>query len=159
MLHRRSGQRDIVVGVPVQGRPSAEYEDVIGYFVEQVAIRATAGPMPSLVHQVRDLVLEAFEHGGYPLSRIDGLTGQGRRSGIDLRAAFVFQNWFTQADRTLVDHDGALPRLEPVLEVHQQGVLDLSLEVCRTDDSYTLLFVYDPDLFDRTTVIGVADAY
>ena len=40
LLHRYSGQDDIVVGMPVDGRDRPELEDAIGVFVDTVVLRA-----------------------------------------------------------------------------------------------------------------------
>ncbi|MFC0041905.1 type I polyketide synthase [Actinomadura rayongensis] len=156
LLHRRGGQDDLVVGTPVQDRHRSEYEDVIGYFLNQVPIRTRVSGTPSvrdLAVQVKERVYEAFEHARYPVSEIDDLTGNGRRRGLDFRVSFVFQNWLQG------DADAALARFEPMLEIHQQGVFDLSLEVGRIDGEYVLLFIYDPALFDAETVAGIGAEY
>ncbi|WP_157244253.1 condensation domain-containing protein, partial [Paenibacillus elgii] len=40
LLHKYSGQEDVVVGTPIAGRPHADLEPVIGMFVNTLALRS-----------------------------------------------------------------------------------------------------------------------
>ena len=44
MLSRLSDTRDIVIGTPVSGRPSALLDEVVGMFVETVVLRTDVDP-------------------------------------------------------------------------------------------------------------------
>lgn len=69
LLHRYSGQRDIVVGCPVAGRHEREAEDVVGLFVNTVALRARLSDsmtFAELVAQARDASFAALGHQKLP---------------------------------------------------------------------------------------------
>ncbi len=69
LLHRYSGQTDLIVGSPSAGRGRARLAGVVGYFVNPVVLRADISRDPSfsdLVLQARRTVLGAFEHQDYP---------------------------------------------------------------------------------------------
>ena len=73
LLHRYTHQEDLVVGFPVAGRPTAGLESLIGFFVNTVAlrIRPSAGlSLRALADQVREAVLEAYEHQELPFDRV-----------------------------------------------------------------------------------------
>jgi non-ribosomal peptide synthetase component F len=56
LLHRYSGQDDIVVGVPIAGRTRPELEKLIGFFVNTLVLRADCSGDPrfiDLLQQVR----------------------------------------------------------------------------------------------------------
>ena len=62
---RSSGQTDLVLGVPVANRSRTEVEDLLGYFVNTLALRTDLSGNPSfhqLLMQVRDMTLQAFAH-------------------------------------------------------------------------------------------------
>jgi amino acid adenylation domain-containing protein/FkbH-like protein/non-ribosomal peptide synthase protein (TIGR01720 family) len=68
-LHRYAGRNDITVGSPVEGRPRAEFDGIVGFFVNTLPLRTKLAPTDSflaVVERVRDGVLEALEHQGCP---------------------------------------------------------------------------------------------
>jgi amino acid adenylation domain-containing protein len=65
LLHRYTGERDLVVGAPVSQRPRPELEDALGYYVNMVALRVAAAPesgFTDLLRETREAVLGAFDH-------------------------------------------------------------------------------------------------
>jgi amino acid adenylation domain-containing protein len=72
-LHRWSGQSDIVVGSPVANRRIRETEALIGFFANTLPLRIEIEKDSSfidLLHQVRELVLRAFDNQDIPFERI-----------------------------------------------------------------------------------------
>src|SRR5581483_7159721 len=60
LLHRHSGQNDIIVGVPASGRGRWDLADQVGYFVNPVAIRTRLQPeepFATLLTRVRDTLI------------------------------------------------------------------------------------------------------
>ena len=73
LLHRYSGQDDIVVGSPIANRNRSEVEGLIGYFVNMLALRTDLSGDPSfldLVRRVREVALSAYEHQDLPLEKV-----------------------------------------------------------------------------------------
>ena len=73
LLHRWSGQTDVVVAVPVAQRNQAEVESLIGCFLNTLPLRARLEPAMSfrtLLDQVRATVLAAIEHSSLPFDEI-----------------------------------------------------------------------------------------
>src|SRR5262249_58018912 len=71
LLARYSGQEDVVVGSITAGRQRPEFQDLIGFLANPVALRADLGGRPSfraLLRQARQTVLEAIEHQAYPFA-------------------------------------------------------------------------------------------
>jgi hypothetical protein len=71
LLHRCTGQNDLVVGTTTAGRDRPEWERVVGYFLNQLPLRADLSggpPFSAFLRQVRRSVLEGLEHADYPLS-------------------------------------------------------------------------------------------
>jgi len=97
LLAKLSGQEDIVVGTPVAGRRHAELENIIGMFVNTLALRNY--PMPgktfkNFIKEVKEQTLEAFENQEYPfedlVDRVSVRRDAGRNPLFDV--LFVFQN-------------------------------------------------------------------
>lgn len=73
LLHRYTGERDIILGTPVAGRTDADLEDQIGFYLNTLVLRDTVRPeMPfaELLEQVRDTCLGAYEHQLYPFDKL-----------------------------------------------------------------------------------------
>ena len=85
LLARYTGQTDVVLGTPMSVRPNAEFERVVGCFMNLVPIRIDLTGDPTFVETVRrarDATLSAIEHRAYPFSllaaRLPGPRDPGR---------------------------------------------------------------------------------
>ncbi|MFC9964186.1 amino acid adenylation domain-containing protein [Nocardia ignorata] len=73
VLGRLSGSDDVVIGTPVAGRGEPALEDLVGMFVNTLALRTavdTGEPFTELLTRTRDTDLAAFEHGDAPFERV-----------------------------------------------------------------------------------------
>ena len=92
LLHRFSGQTDLVVGIPVRARPLPELENLIGPFVNTIALRSLVSPDSTFrehVRYIRDLTLDAFSHEEVPFESL------GTAAPV-VRALFSFQDGRTR---------------------------------------------------------------
>ena len=65
LLHRLSGQDEIMLGTPIAGRNRVEVEGMIGYFKNTLALRIDCSGDPSfeeLLARVREQLLSAYSH-------------------------------------------------------------------------------------------------
>ena len=109
LLHRYTGQDDIVVGTPIAGRNVAEIEGLIGFFVNTLVLRADFGgdvTFRDLLVQVRESTLEAFTHQDVPFEKLVEELQPER----DLSRSPLFQVMF--ALQNVPDHSVALAGLE-----------------------------------------------
>src|SRR6185503_16505685 len=73
LLHRYTGQEDIVLGSPVAGRGRASLEKVIGLFVNMLVLRTKLEGNPTfyeLLHRTQATVLEALSHQEMPFEKL-----------------------------------------------------------------------------------------
>ena len=73
LLHRYTGQEDIIVGSPIAGRNHAELEDQIGFYVNMLPLRDQVrgdASFEQLLQQVQATATEAYEHQIYPFDRL-----------------------------------------------------------------------------------------
>ncbi|CAM2070031.1 Non-ribosomal peptide synthase/polyketide synthase [Sulfidibacter corallicola] len=79
LLHRYSGQADIVTGSPIAGRLHPDLDQQVGFYVNLLVLRDTLDPDTSfrdLLRQVHDTTAEAFEYQIYPFDQLlDDLPG------------------------------------------------------------------------------------
>ncbi|SCF05293.1 amino acid adenylation domain-containing protein [Micromonospora matsumotoense] len=165
VLFRYSGQRDFAVGSPVAGRVVPELENLVGLFVNTLALRADLAPDPTtaaepsfttLLRRTRGTVVRALAHQEIPFERLVKELNVTR----DVTRAPVFQVLFT-----LQNYARSGGRWPTGLDVEGVGTdaasarFDLSLYVGETADGLRGMFVYHTDLFDAATVDRLAAAF
>ncbi|MFL5342459.1 MAG: condensation domain-containing protein, partial [Gemmataceae bacterium] len=153
LLHRYSGQDDILVGVPVAARGRPEFESLVGYFVNMVPLRTNLTgdpPFRELLSQVRATVVQALQHQDFPFP----LMVERLRTARDPGRNPLFQVAFAlQRDNS----PEQLPRLgDMVLEPVdiERRVANFDLDWTIHDDGRELRCAvqYSTDLFDAETV-------
>lgn len=73
LLHRLTGENDIVVGIPLGNRPRAELELLLGLFLNNLVLRVNVsgeGTFSELLQQVRRVTLDAYEHRMMPFDKL-----------------------------------------------------------------------------------------
>lgn len=156
VLHEHTGARDIVIGVAFSGRTWAEFESVVGLFVNVLPVRVHVDPdldFPGLVRRVREGVLRVLAHQDFPFERLV----QELLPPRNLSHHPVFQvlaDFQTDASPQL----GGLG-LVPLPVDTGTARFDLSVSFRQRADALTAVFTYDTDLFDATTVERLAAAF
>ena len=73
LLHRYTGQNDVVVGSPVAGRDWAETEGLIGFFINTFVLRTDCSGNPTfreLLGRVRETAIGAYAHQDLPFEKL-----------------------------------------------------------------------------------------
>ncbi|MFI5799705.1 amino acid adenylation domain-containing protein [Streptomyces sp. NPDC051677] len=160
LLHRYSGQDDIVVGTTMANRTREEFEDTIGFFVNTVALRQDLSDVPSfkgLLLAVRDTLRSAQQRQQVPFARVVEAVARRRDAAVNP----LFQVMCSFHDSRLALGDDPVPglRLE-FAEVPQHTThFDLSLNLERHSRGLVCRFGYAHDLFDEPRVRRLAGHY
>jgi amino acid adenylation domain-containing protein len=146
LLHRHTGQRDIVIGTPSAGRVHADLEDQVGFYLNTLALRDAIEPdlpFERLLDRVRTTAGEAYEHEEYPFERLVDELGAAR----DASRFPVFDVMLILQNR--MEDVLAFGGLEarPFFEHTGSSKLDLSLNVRQTGGGLTAGLEYDTALF------------
>ncbi|MFH6990654.1 amino acid adenylation domain-containing protein, partial [Flavobacterium collinsii] len=75
LLHKYSGQDDIIVGTPIAGREHPDLENQIGLYLNTLAIRTRfeeGNSFVDLVAAQKEILLAAYEHQSYPFDALVG---------------------------------------------------------------------------------------
>ncbi|HKR15457.1 MAG TPA: amino acid adenylation domain-containing protein [Pyrinomonadaceae bacterium] len=151
LLHRYTGQVDLVVGTPMAGRNRSEIEGLIGFFVNTLVLRTDLTRNPSfkaLLARVREVALGAAAHQDLPFEKlVEELQPERDLSRTPLfQVMFALQNVRTEAlalpDLQVV-HAGATPAI---------AKFDLTLFMSEANGEIGGTFEYNTDLFDDSTI-------
>ncbi|CAH1206498.1 D-alanine--D-alanyl carrier protein ligase [Paenibacillus plantiphilus] len=162
LLSHYTGQEDIVVGTPVAGRPHADLEQMIGMFVGTLALRnypSGEKRFAEFVEEVKQRVLQAFEHQDYPfeelVEKLDVARDMSRNPLFD--TMFVLQN----LERRETELEGL--RLSPYAAGNGAAKFDLALTAAEgADDGAAGLYFtldYSTALYERQTMERLADHF
>jgi amino acid adenylation domain-containing protein len=159
LLHRYSGQEDILVGIPIAGRNRAQIEDLIGFFINSLVLRTDLSGQPSfseLLERARQVALDAYAHQDLSFVRLL----QELRLERDLSRTPLFQVYFN-----FQGFMGPLPSM-PGLEVEslsseeELSKFDLTLYVLEEGDGQVRLdLVYNATLFSAVRCREMLDQY
>ncbi|MGO9835641.1 MAG: amino acid adenylation domain-containing protein, partial [Polyangiaceae bacterium] len=151
MLHRYTGQDDLLVGTPVRGRTQPETEDLLGFFVNTLVIRGDLSGSPTFRHlleRVRATCLEAFAHPDMPFEQLVRELNVPR----DLSRTPIFQSFFSFQDATA--RKDSIGDLE-IAQIHlmpQAAQTDITMWVMHRTTGLFGGVSYSTDLFDAETV-------
>ncbi len=152
VLHRYTGQTDLVVGTPLAGRDSAETEGVVGFFINTVLMRNDLAGDPTvseLLARVREVSLTAFDHREMPYEKLVEELQPQRNLSYDpiCQVFFALQNMPTTALRL-----GELKlNIEPVYTGTAKS--DLTVWAAETDEgALEVTAEFALDLFKAPTI-------
>ncbi|HVS00419.1 MAG TPA: amino acid adenylation domain-containing protein, partial [Thermoanaerobaculia bacterium] len=151
LLHRHTGQEEIVVGSPVANRERSEVEGLIGFFVNTLVLRASleGNPaFPDLVGRARELTLDAWAHQSLPFEMLVEELEPER----DLGRQPLFQVMFQLQNVPLPDFEIAGIAIDPLDVEPGTAHFDLGVDLMDTEDGLLIAARYATDLFDATTV-------
>ena len=151
LLHRYSGQDDIVVGTPVAGRQRAETEQLVGLFLNTLVMRTRLSPdltFKELLGRVKEVSLGAYAHQDMPFERLV----QELQPEPDASRSPLFQVIFNLQNAPR--HGVRMPGLKLRGAVAENATVkvDLVLIMGDTPDGLVGRLEYSTDLFDAATI-------
>jgi amino acid adenylation domain-containing protein len=158
LLHRYTGQGDIVVGTPVAGRNRGELEGLIGFFINTLVLRTELADNPTfneLLHRVREVCLGAYGHQDLPFEKlVEELQPERSLShsplcqvAISLQSTHASELGLEGLQETYVDF------------VRETSKFDITFSLWEDPQELFASLQYDSDLFDPATIKGMADHY
>ena len=151
LLHRYAATDEIVVGTPIAGRKRPELQNLIGFFINTIAMHADMSGDPTfsqLLERVKKDSVDAMAHDELPFDKLVEELAPDR----DPSYSPIFQVMF------VLHHGGSGEA--PFADLSAEGItvesgtakFDLTLFVTESDNELSLLFEYNTDLFDASTI-------
>jgi amino acid adenylation domain-containing protein len=151
LLYRYTEQECIVIGSPIAGRGCPELEDLIGFFVNALALEIDLSGNPTfldLVARVREMTLDAYAHQDLPFERLVAELQLER----DVSKSPLFQVVFAFQNAPVAPLE--LPGLTVCLEEFDSGTVrfDLEMHVWERQEGLKGVIAYNVDLFEPLTI-------
>ena len=161
VLHRYSGDREVMIGTALAGRSRPELEGLIGFFVNTVALRADLGGNPTFVEvldRIKRVALESYSHQDVPFDHVVESLHPDRTTGHTplFQTIFVLQS----ASESLPSFGNL--RMDPLSIHNGSSKCDLLLSIGKARDGRDGLccsLEYDLDLFRPATAARLLESY
>ena len=158
LLYKYTGQNDIVVGSPIVGRDNVQLSNIIGMFVNSLALRNKIDSSISFkdfANEIKNNCLSAFEHQTYPFDELVNSLEIKRDTSRNplFDTMFIYQN----NGNVSTNFDGI--KSEVYIPKTNISKFDLSLEIMPENDELTLRFEYCTRLFNKDFIDKLAKHY
>ncbi|MHB8063012.1 MAG: amino acid adenylation domain-containing protein, partial [Ruminiclostridium sp.] len=156
LLSKYSGQKDIIIGTPSAGRNHSDLENIMGMFVNTLAIRGKVDESLSFkdyLNTIKGKTLKAFSNQDYQFEELVdhiGLRRSLKRNPL-FDIMFVLQNF--EESRLKLDDASISPY--DVSEYDGVTKFDMTIEAYKNDNEISFTIRYLSELFDRQTVIRI----
>jgi len=151
LLYKLSGQKDLVIGTPVSGRRNTEIENVMGVFINVLALRNEVedhGDLYGFLKEIHQSVLQGLEHQDYPYEKLINDLGIAR----DVNRNPLFDVMFVYRDEEPLNIKLSGLALKTLVLDSDTSQMDLILHVNAIENRINLGFQYAKDLFSQATI-------
>nr|WP_231505345.1 non-ribosomal peptide synthetase [Paenibacillus massiliensis] len=155
LLHKYTGQEDIIVGTSMAGRPHADLERLIGMFVGTLALRSYPCGEKSFIdyaQEIKETALQAYEHQDYPFEELVAKLNLKR----DLSRNPLFDTMLVLQNTERSEREIAGLQFKPYPQEHVAAKFDLTLYVAEHDNKLVCSFEYASALYHQTTIERMA---
>jgi aspartate racemase len=158
LLHRYTGETDIVMGSQVAGRNVPDVEALIGPFINTLVLRNDASGDPTfaqMLARVRGVVSGALEHQQYPLDKVAEVLRLERSpdSNLLFQINFIYQRDFVHP----WEHGGV--RMRPIPSKSPGAMYDLNVFLVERADGWRVSCEYNTDLYAQATVARLLEHF
>ena len=158
LLSKYTSQDDIVIGTPVVGRDNTQINNIIGMFVNSLAIRENVDRQLSFkkfLKQLKDDLLDSYKYQTFPFDELVNKLNISR----DPSRNPLFDTMFTYQNNgyTSFDFNG----IKSKYYIPDTGIskFDLSVEVIPNENGLDLSFEYATKLFDEEFIKAMSNHY
>jgi amino acid adenylation domain-containing protein len=158
LLHRYTHMEDIVVGTPIAGRNRMETENLIGFFINTLALRTRFSGKVSfldVLRQVREVTLGAYTNQDVPFEKLVEELQPER----DLSRQPLFQVLFSLENAPLGESDLPGITLTPFGSGESAARFEITLDMTEFGERLGGALRYNVDLFEESTIKRMVEHY
>ncbi|MGF9907097.1 edeine biosynthesis hybrid PKS-NRPS EdeI [Brevibacillus porteri] len=157
LLSKYAGEEDIIIGSPVAGRHHADLENIVGVFLNTLAMRnfpRSDRTVTDFLQEVKERALAALSHAGYPFEMlVDRLTlpkDTARNPLFDVM--FILQN--TGDAKGSMSANGLT--LSPYPFEQRSAQFDLTFDIIEREQRLIVDIEYSNKLFSKETITSMS---
>ncbi|WP_409174127.1 edeine biosynthesis hybrid PKS-NRPS EdeI [Brevibacillus fortis] len=157
MLSKYAGEEDIIIGSPVAGRHHADLENIVGVFLNTLAMRnfpRSDRTVTDFLQEVKERALAALSHADYPFEMlVDRLTlpkDTARNPLFDVM--FILQN--TGDAKGSMSANGLT--LSPYPFEQRSAQFDLTFDIIEREQRLIVDIEYSNKLFSKETITSMS---
>ncbi|MBV1911041.1 MAG: amino acid adenylation domain-containing protein [Kangiellaceae bacterium] len=151
LIHRWSGETDILAGTPFADRRLKETDDLFGFFVSTLVLRSDLSGDPTfreLLSRVRKSCFNSYRYNSMPLDTIIEKLNPARETNRNPLFDMEFQVQMLQPESLQIGDT----KLSEVRAQRRSSQYDLSMTIREKTDGYDMRFEYRSDLFEAETI-------
>ncbi len=158
LLSRYTSQDDIIVGTPIVGRELPELSNMLGMFVNTLALRNKvdhSSTFEDFSQMIKENCLNSFQNGNYPFDTLVKDLNINRDTSRNplFDVMFVYQsNGYPKINFDNADVEYFIPE-------NNVSKFDLTLEITPSEDKYSLRFEYCTKLFNEDFIKRFSSHY
>ncbi|WMS87321.1 non-ribosomal peptide synthetase [Pleionea litopenaei] len=154
-IGRVENSTDVIVGTPVANRGNNQFTDVVGMFVNTIAIRSNLAvkTVGDFLSQQREHIYKALSYQHIPFEKVIEATQVERSSFYSP----IFQILFSVVEKSdlLMEVGGLNLSFEPENKLSLKAELDITAEI--SNGRVQIIWDYDSCLFSRVTIERLDD--
>lgn len=158
MVCRFSRQDHIVIGCPISGRIDKQLENLIGFFINHLALRTNCEhgqTFLDLLTNNKASIIDAYQYQHIPFDLIVDHLNPERNLSYDPIFQIVFG--FNNFDAAEIDLPGLT--VTPIVEEQISAVADLEIVINHAGDGLRVDWVYASQLFDDKNIENMAHSF
>ncbi|MFZ5987148.1 MAG: amino acid adenylation domain-containing protein, partial [Bacillota bacterium] len=151
LLYRYTGQEDIVVGTPVANRTHDDLQNVLGMFVNTLAMRNFPDGKKTFIqfmHEVRENALKAYQNQDYQFEQLVEKLNIKR----DISRSPLFDTIFVLQNVDFKELNAGALKVSPYRFKGNTSKFDISLSAVDTDEKIEFGIEYCTKLFKQETI-------
>ncbi len=150
LLHKYTGETDIVIGNPIAGRDHSDLEDQIGVYINTLALRSDIDPNNSFIElfeKIKATTLKSLEYQMYPFDKL--LEDLNTKRAVNRSPLFdILINYLGMAESSMYELSN-----HEVCDLGEKMILfDIEIDFTEVAGGIDFILRYNNDVYEQETI-------